>query len=104
MENSSYEHRKELLRLLNVRVDLVREEDCHRLDMSCDLPKSKHSEVLGLCRSYSSNKFDVTLSHIRITSSMHLPMGKEKPDYKSLADALFSRTIINESERVINTE
>lgn len=60
METENYEYKKQVLRLLNVRVDLVHKEDCHTLDMSCALPGAKHSEVLRLWRSYSSNKYVVS--------------------------------------------
>jgi site-specific DNA recombinase len=56
MANASFDNKRELMKTLNVRVDLVREEDCYRLDMSCDLPGSENSEILKLCESYSSNK------------------------------------------------
>ena len=56
MANASFDNKRELMKTLNVRVDLARDEDCYRLDMSCDLPGSKNSEVLKLCKSYSSNR------------------------------------------------
>jgi hypothetical protein len=56
MAHGTYEYKKELLRMLKVRVDLRRDKDGYRLDMSCALPGGKHSEKLPLGKSHSSNR------------------------------------------------
>lgn len=53
MGNADYNGKKELIGLLNVRVDLVCEEESYRLAMSCDLPGSDYAKVNRLRESYS---------------------------------------------------
>lgn len=45
MNGATYENKLELIKLLNVRVDLVHEGDIHRLEMTCDLPDSDYAKV-----------------------------------------------------------
>ena len=50
MNSATYENKLELIKLLNVRVDLVHEGDEYRIDMSCDIPDSDYA------KSYSSKE------------------------------------------------
>jgi hypothetical protein len=45
MNGATYENKLELIKLLNVRIDLVHEGDEYRIAMSCDLPDSDYAEV-----------------------------------------------------------
>jgi site-specific DNA recombinase len=56
MERANYENKRELIDTLNVHIDMAGTGDNRRMDMSCDLPGSDYSEVIGLRRSYSSNR------------------------------------------------
>ena len=56
MDKANYDNKKELIDTLNVRIDVAGNGDNRHLDMSCDLPGSDCSEVIGLRGSYSSNR------------------------------------------------
>ena len=56
MVNSNFEYKRKLLKMLDAKVKLERDQDGYRLDMSCALPGGTHSEKLPLRRNYSSNK------------------------------------------------
>jgi len=45
MDGATHENKLELIKLLNVRVQLVRDGDEHRVEMSCDIPDSDYAEV-----------------------------------------------------------
>lgn len=46
MNNATYEQKRELLELLNVRIDLARDGDDRLLKMSCDLPDSDYAQII----------------------------------------------------------
>lgn len=46
MNDATFENKLELIKLLNVRVDLVNDVDEYRVDMSCDIPDSDYAEVI----------------------------------------------------------
>lgn len=46
MDNATHENKRELIELLNVRVDLVADGDARRLEMSCDLPGSNYASFI----------------------------------------------------------
>lgn len=46
LQHATYEGKRELIELLNVRVDLVHNEEGHRLNMTCDLPGSDHAKAI----------------------------------------------------------
>lgn len=56
MDKANYNHKKELIDTLNIRIDVAGNDDNRRLVMSCDLPGSDYSEVIGFRGSYSSNR------------------------------------------------
>jgi hypothetical protein len=47
LEKAKYNHKKEIIDTLNVRINVAGNGDNRRLDMSCDLPGSDYSEVIG---------------------------------------------------------
>ena len=56
MDKANYNHKKELIDTLNIRIDVAGNDDNRRLVMSCDLLGSDYSEVIGFRGSYSSNR------------------------------------------------
>jgi hypothetical protein len=46
MNDATFENKLELIKLLNVRVDLVNDVDEYRVDISCDIPDSDYAKVI----------------------------------------------------------
>jgi hypothetical protein len=88
---ATYENKLELIKLLNVRVDLVHDGDMHRLEMSCDLPDSNYAEIIH--RRSTMRNFC-----IRISSSIPLPKRNKIFGVSTLVEQLFTSMILVTSE------
>jgi len=83
MNGTTFEHKQELIKRLNVRVTLVRDDEVYRIDMTCDLPESDYAEVIR--RKSTRRNFC-----IRVSASMLLPRRNNQSAKRLLAEQLFT--------------
>ena len=84
MDNAIYDEKRELIKLLNVRVEIVKEDDGYRLDLSCELSDS--GDYVRVTRRTNT----MLQNHIRVSTSFRLPKRKEALDFSALVEVLFA--------------